>query len=389
MNDGRRALGGRRWLHGAIVIGTFAVGQGTVAYAGPSGATAISAPRMTVEAATRFAELALACVGKEYPGKIAHVLESASDVKSPRELTPSFFGCYDWHSAVHGHWLLVRLIRTFPTAPFVAKAREALAEDLAPKKIAGEVLYMGKASRMAFERPYGLAWLLQLAAELRSWDDPQAKDWATALAPLESLAATRLKDWLPKLLHPIRIGEHDQTAFSFGLIWDWSLRSGDVQMTELLRSRIGELYLGDRACPLAYEPGGQDFLSPCLAEADLVRRVLSRPEYAIWLTAFLPQVPRDGSVAWLKPADVPDRSDPKLGHLDGLNLSRAWMIEGIARALPPRDPRVRALHLTSQAHIDAALPHVTGEHYEGGHWLGTFAVYLLSTEQQEGSVWRR
>jgi len=335
-------------------------------------------PEVDAAAAGRFASLALACVHQEYPNKIAHVLQSDADVAPPRALTPAFYGCYDWHSSVHGHWLLARLARTFPDAPFAAEARAAVAESLTPEHIAGEVAYLSGAGRVSFERPYGLAWLLQLAAELREWDDPQARQWATALAPLERLASERVASWLPKLTHPIRIGEHDQTAFAFGLMLDWSRIAGDEAMRELLTRRIGELYLQDLACPLEYEPSGQDFLSPCLAEADLVRRVLAPAAFADWLTSFLPQIPRDGSESWLAPGVVTDPSDPKLAHLDGLNLSRAWMLEGIASGLPAADPRLVSLRAVAAAHRAAGLAAVTGEHYEGGHWLGSFATYLVT-----------
>lgn len=329
-------------------------------------------------AASRFARLALACVHQEYPNKIAHVLSSDADAKPPRELTPAFYGCYDWHSSVHGHWLLARLARTFPEAPFAAEARAALAESLTPEHVAAEVAYLSGKGRVSFERPYGLAWLLQLAAELREWRDPQAQRWAETLAPLERAAAERIGEWLPKLTHPIRIGEHDQTAFAFGLILGWSRAAGDDAMRALLERRVRELYLGDRDCPLAYEPSGQDFLSPCLAEADLVRRVLAPVDFAAWLGRFLPQIPRDGSTAWLAPGIVTDPTDPKLAHLDGLNLSRAWMLEGIAAGLPPADPRLAALGATAAAHRTVGLAAVTGEHYEGGHWLGSFATYLVT-----------
>ena len=329
-------------------------------------------------AAQRFADLALACVHKEYPNKIAHVLASDADVKPPRELTPAFCGCFDWHSAVHGHWLLVRLARSFPDAPFAAKARAALAASLSPAHIAAEVAYLGGAGRSDFERPYGLAWLLQLAAELRGWDDPQARELAAALAPLERTAAARFASWLPQLSRPVRSGEHSQTAFALGLVLDWARATGDGAMAALVERRSRDYYLGDRDCPMAYEPSGQDFLSPCLAEADLMRRVLPQPAFAAWLGAFLPRLPLDGSAAWLEPAVVTDPGDGKLAHLDGLNLSRAWMLEGIASGLPPADPRVAALRAAAASHRGSGLAAVTGEHYEGGHWLGSFAVYLVT-----------
>ncbi len=330
------------------------------------------------QAAARFARLTLECVHREYPNKIAHVLASDADVRPPRELTPAFFGCYDWHSAVHGHWLLARVARLFPDEPFVAPARAELARSLTSEHIASEVAYLRGEGRTSFERPYGLAWLLQLAAELRRWEDPQARAWAAALAPLETEAASRLKLWLPKLRYPIREGEHDQTAFAFGLVWDWAQLAGDAEMQRLLREKAQQFYSRDRACPLSYEPSGQDFLSPCLAEADFMRRVLEPRAFAQWLAEFLPQIPRDGSTEWLPPAEVTDRSDPKLAHLDGLNLSRAWMLEGVARGLPRGDRRIRALRTTGSQHRDASLGAVTSEHYVGSHWLGTFALYLES-----------
>jgi hypothetical protein len=329
-------------------------------------------------AAERFAHLALECLHQEYPNKIAHTLAGYGDAQTPRALHPAFYGCYDWHSDVHGHWLLVRLVRQFPAAPFAQPARAELARSLTPESLAAEAAYLLRADRASFERPYGLAWLLKLAAELRAWKDPQAAEWARAIAPLESAAATRIKTWLPDLAYPIRIGEHDQTAFAFGLIWDWAAVADDAQMRTLLGDAARRFYLADRGCPLGYEPSGHDFLSPCLAEADFMRRVLTRADFARWLRAALPGIPRNGHREWLKPAIVTNRADPKLAHLDGLNLSRAWMLEGIAQALPAKDPRTAALRNAAAAHRAAALPEVTGEHYEGGHWLGTFAVYLTT-----------
>jgi hypothetical protein len=305
-------------------------------------------------------------------------MDSDADARPPHELMPAFYGCYDWHSDVHGHWLLVRLLRLFPDAPFAPKAQSELALSLTPQAIAGEVAYFKRADRASFERPYGIAWLLQLSGELRAWTDPQAQAWSSALRELEGEAASRLKAWVPKLHYPIRVGEHDQTAFSFGLIWDWAGIAVDSQMRALLSDAARRFYLHDRNCPLNYEPSGEDFLSPCLAEADFMRRVLDADEFRLWLSGFLPGIPRSTGSAWLRPAVVTDRSDPKLAHIDGLNLSRAWMLEGIAHALRASDRRVPVLLETAKQHRDAALPAVTGEHYEGGHWLGTFAVYLTT-----------
>ena len=355
-------------------------------------ATAATSPAGSLDAAAgaRFAGLALDCLHQEYPNHLSHTLNSAADARPPHELTPAFYGCLDWHSDVHGHWLLVRLLRLFPDAPFAAQARAEIAHSLTPPNIAAEVAYLHAEGRSSFERPYGLAWLLRLAAELHQWDDAEARAWSETLAPLETEAAARLASWLAKLHYPIRIGEHDQTAFSFGLVWDWAAVSGDARMRSLLTDAAARFYRHDRHCPLAYEPSGEDFLSPCLAEADFMRRVLAPPDFARWLSGFLPQIPRVQAAPaaaapparppppWLAPGVVTDRADPKLAHIDGLNLSRAWMLEGIAHGLPAHDARIPALLASAAQHAQASLPAVTGEHYEGGHWLGTYAVYLTS-----------
>jgi hypothetical protein len=335
-------------------------------------------PELNEEAAARFARLALDCVHREYPNKISHVMNGDADIEPPHTLTPAFYGCLDWHSAVHGHWLLVRLTREFPQAAFAAEARAALDRTLTPENIAGDVAYLAAPGRSSFERPYGLAWLLQLASELRRWDDPDARRWSAALAPLEAAAAASIKSWLPDLRYPIRVGDHPQTAFSFGLIWDWAATAHDDDMRTLLAAKAKQFYLKDNKCPMAYEPSGEDFLSPCLGEADFMRRVLEPKVFARWLYKFMPGIPAESSASWLAPAIVTDRSDPKLAHLDGLNLSRAWMLEGIAHGLPSRDRRIPALHAAAANHASAALIAVTSDHYEGSHWLGTFAVYLTT-----------
>ncbi|MDH5177254.1 MAG: DUF2891 domain-containing protein [Gammaproteobacteria bacterium] len=359
----------RRWFRPlALVAMVFA-----------TSAAAGAAPALDEAAAGRFAQLALHCVHLEYPNKIAHTLASDADVRPPRSLSPAFYGCYDWHSSVHGHWLLARLAQQFPTAPFAADARAALAQSLTPANIAGELAYFQAAGRASYERPYGLAWLLQLATELRTWDDPQARAWAQTLAPLEQEAARRLRVWLPKLQYPIRVGEHSQTAFAFGLVRDWASVTRDAEMLQLIDAKSRAFYGADRNCPLAYEPSGEDFLSPCLAEADLMRRVLPARDFGEWLRHFLPHTPtRASAQPWLAPGIVTDRTDPKLAHIDGLNLSRSWMLLGIAAGLPQGDRRIPALQAAAETHAAAALPAVTGEHYEGGHWLGTFAVYLTT-----------
>jgi len=322
--------------------------------------------------AARFARLALDCVHQEYPNKIAHAMNSDADLKPPRELTPAFYGCYDWHSSVHGHWLLIRLARLFPQAPFAADARRAVAQSLTPAHISQEVAYLTTKGRSSFERPYGLAWLLQLAAELKEWDDPDARQWSAALRPLEEAATAVITSWLPKLDHPIRTGEHNNTAFAMGLMLDYARITGHPGFGKLVEQRVRDFYIKDKNCPLAYEPSGEDFLSPCLAEADVVRRVLPQADFAAWFPAFLPSVE-------LEPTRVVDVTDGKLYHLAGLNLSRAWMLEGIVSELPQADPRRKHLTALAGRLRQAGIESIRAEHYEGGHWLGSFAVYLVSS----------
>jgi hypothetical protein len=344
------------------------------------GATAAAEePGMEASTVENFAGLALSCIHQEYPNKIGHVMQSDDDVAPPRELTPAFYGCFDWHSSVHGHWMLTRLAKLYPDAEFTVEARAGLDQSLSAERLAGDAVYLAGEGRASFERPYGLAWLLCLAEELHTWDDDeQAQQWSQNLAPLEAEAANRIRAWLPKLYYPIRTGEHSQTAFAFGLILDWAEAVDDEEMLTLVKGTSLRFYLEDRACPLSYEPSGQDFLSPCIAEADLMRRILPPKQFATWLDDFLPQIPTDGGADWLPIGVVTDRADGKLAHLDGLNLSRAWMLEGILAGLPEDDARRAALRASADAHSASGLASVTGEHYEGGHWLGSFATYLVT-----------
>lgn len=323
-----------------------------------------------VEAA-RFAKLALACVHKEYPNKIAHSMNSDADVKPPRELTPSFYGCYDWHSSVHGHWLLARLARLFPDADFAPEARRALAKSITPENIAQEVRYLNAEGRTSFERPYGLAWFLQLVAELAEWDDIQAREWRATLRPLEMAVTSKVSDWLPKLQHPVRTGEHNNTAFALGLMLDYTRITGNKEFEALLASRARDYYFADRNCPVAYEPSGEDFLSPCLAEADAMRRVLAQTEFTEWFSGFIPKLDFEST-------RVSDVTDGKLYHLAGLNLSRAWMLNGILSRFQGAGQRRAQLASLSASLRRAGLESIRGEHYEGGHWLGSFAVYLVT-----------
>ncbi|MEM1148242.1 MAG: DUF2891 domain-containing protein [Pseudomonadota bacterium] len=326
----------------------------------------------------RFAILALDCVHREYPNKISHVLQSSQDAKPPRELTPIFYGCFDWHSSVHGHWLLSRILSTQPESVLSADIRAALAQSFTEEKLAGELAYYTAPGRASFERPYGLAWYLQLIAELEESEDPQLTQWRDVLRPLEEAIVAQILDWLPKLSYPIRLGTHNQSAFAFGLMLDYARTVGHAPLERALVETSMAFYQRDVNCPLAYEPSGEDFLSPCFMEADLMRRVLSQADFADWLSLFLPDIPLDGASDWLAPGIVLDPSDGKLVHLDGVNLSRAWALEGIASALPSDDARIAALQAAADLHREVGIAAVSDEHYSGSHWLASFATYLTT-----------
>lgn len=341
--------------------------------------TAVAIPQARPDAVNdRFARLALTCVHKEYPNKISHVLNDAGDAQTPARLTPAFYGCFDWHSSVHGHWLLVRILKTDPGSPMKPAILTALDRSFTKENIAAELAYLDGEGRKGFERPYGTAWLLQLVAELDESDDPKLKAWRETLRPLEERIVKETADWLPKLAYPIRLGTHNQSAFAFGLMIDYARQVRNEALEKQLADKALEFHRGDVDCPLAYEPSGEDFLSPCLMEADLMRRVMPQADYAAWLAKFLPQIPKDGSADWLAPGEVRDPSDGKLVHLDGVNLSRAWAMEGIASALPKGDARIPALLAASKAHATSGLAAVSDKNYEGSHWLGSFATYLTT-----------
>lgn len=322
----------------------------------------------------KFAQLALECILREYPNCNQYFCEGESEVKPPHQLTPAFYGCLDWHSAVHNHWLLIRLLRWYPDGEFCAAATEAIAQNLTPENISVEAAYLQR--KPNFEVPYGLAWLLQLTTELREWQDARAKEWLGILQPLEEVVQTNLYKWLYPLTAPARIGTHRQTAFALGLIWDWAKTMDNSEFMLLVEKKGRFFYLGDRQYPWQIEPLGYDFLSPCLAEADLMRRLLPPVEFAQWLSHFLPDLSK--SDRSFEPAPVSEPGDYQQSHLDGLNVSRAWMLEGIIWGLPEEDDRREFLQTKAQLHRQMGLAAVTDEHYAGSHWLGSFAVYLVT-----------
>jgi len=334
---------------------------------------------MKPEQASAFARLALKGLHKEYPSKPADVLNSEADVKSPRAMHPAFYGCFDWHSSVHGHWMLVRLLRLFPDLPERKEIRAALAADLTAKNLQAEADYFKQPNRRSFERTYGWAWLLKLAEELHGWDDADGREWSRNLQPLVDTIVEHYLAFLPKQTYPIRTGVHPNTAFGLAFALDYARAVDNKRLRELVEERSRTYYGKDAAIPAAWEPDGADFFSPSLMEADLMRRVLSPTDFRAWLPRFLPDLAKGEPKTLFEPAKVTDRTDPQLVHLDGLNLSRAWCMRSIAGALPKDDPARKVLAESAQRHAEAALRHVASGDYAGEHWLASFAVYLLST----------
>lgn len=329
--------------------------------------------------ASHFAQLALKCVTKEYPNKPDHVINDTSEVRNPRALHPAFYGCFDWHSSVHGHWMLVHLLRIFPKLPEAKEIRTALNQNLNAENLSVETAYLDQPNRQSFERTYGWAWLLKLAEELHQWDDPDGKQWSRNLHPLAEALAKRYISFLPKQTYPIRTGVHPNTAFGLAFAMDYAKEKSDRKLEEMIAERSRTYFGADVNYPAAWEPGGEDFFSPALMEADLMRRVMKPAEFQEWFHRFLPGVAREEPKGLLNPAMVTDRTDPKLVHLDGLNLSRAWCMRSIASALPLTDPARRILSESANRHAHDALAHVASGDYAGEHWLASFAVYMLST----------
>jgi Protein of unknown function (DUF2891) len=325
--------------------------------------------------ASRLAGLALAHVGREYPNKLDHVLNGPEDLAPPSVLHPIFYGSFDWHSNVHGYWLLATLYRQFGGLGEGARIRVLFDAQFTADKVQREVAYLRQPSRGTFERPYGWAWLLMLAAELARHEQPEARAWRDALFPLAREFADRFRDFLPKATYPIRAGTHFNTAFALSLALEFAAMYEDDELAATLRAKARAWYSGDRDCQ-AWEPGGDDFLSPALMEADCMRRMLQPDEWSRWMDAFLPRVAMREPRSIFLPADVSDRSDGKIAHLDGLNLSRAWNWRCIARSWRSDDPR-RALALrVADEHVAASLPHVADD-YAGAHWLATYALLAI------------
>ncbi len=332
---------------------------------------------MTEEQAAGFVKLALAGIDREYPNKTQHVTTGLDDLKTPRAMHPVFYGHFDWHSSVHGHWMLVRLLKKFPAAPFAGEVRALLARRFTAAGLLAETAYFQSKENRSFERMYGWAWALRLALELRTWDDPDGRAWAKCFQPLEKEIRSLATDYLPKLDWPVRCGFHPESAFPLGQMLDYARGTGDREFERLLLEKARGFYGNDRNYPTAYEPSGNDFFSPGLNVADLMRRVLPADEFGAWLTAYFPDLAAGKAGNLLTPVTVSDPTDGHLIHLAGLNLTRAWTMRGVASALPDGDLRRTVLGDAAAKHAAAGLSRVASGHYEGEHWLASFAVYLL------------
>jgi len=327
---------------------------------------------MLIDDIEGFVKLALDGIRRHYPYHFSFVFRGEERPGLPSEVHPVFCGCYDWHSAVHGHWLLAKALSLPISSPLRQRCLSTLDSQLQPAPLLVERSYL--LSRPSFERPYGLAWLLALSGEIRSIPEERAAAWSSALAPVESVALTHLVEWLPKLSSPIRTGTHNQTAFALSLMWDWSLASDRPDIRDLLTKEARRLYGEDRDYPLHLEPSGEDFLSPSLSSTSLMSRVLPPHEFQIWLRRVIPKLQ---SASALIPATVTDPEDGRLAHLDGLNLSRAWMLRDLIAAQPEDESEMQSLRSSADAHREAGLGSISLNHYSGAHWLGTFATYLL------------
>ncbi|WP_255785032.1 DUF2891 domain-containing protein [Membranihabitans maritimus] len=326
--------------------------------------------KLTLEEANRLSRLPLHCMQVEYPNKLSQVLSDSTGLKSPRELHPAFYGCFDWHSSVHGHWMLVRLLKEFPDIDDHKSIKAKLYQNISRENILSELSYFRKDPN--YERTYGWAWLLKLAEELHTWESPFAKGLEKNLQPLTDYIVQRYLEFLPKLHYPIRVGEHSNTAFGMSFALDFAQTTGHAPLKDLISQRARDFYINDQSCPIDWEPSGFDFLSPCLEEANIMKKVLSNEEFSEWIQSFLPQLSQSDFI--LQPGIVSDRSDGKLVHLDGVNFSRAWCLYNISEEMEG----LEHLKTLANSHISYSLPHIVDNNYEGTHWLASFAVYALN-----------
>jgi hypothetical protein len=332
--------------------------------------------KLTDDQVVMFAELALKNIQTEYPNKPSNVVVDEASVRTPKEMHPAFYGCFDWHSSVHGHWMLVKLLKNFPGNSAEKRIREKLNQNLTAENLKAELAYFNEKQHKSFERTYGWAWYLKLAAELETWEDEDGKRWRGYLSGLEKLIVQRTEVYLPKLSYPVRTGIHPDTGFGLALILDYARTVGNSSLDKAIVRRARDFYLNDTDYPTKYEPSGQDFFSSCLNEADLMRRVLPQEEFLKWFDAYLPTLSDGDGGNLLTPVKVSDVTDGYIVHLAGLDLSRAWCMQGIVDSLPEDDSRVPLLKKSIAAHAKTGYEYVFSGHYEGDHWLATFAIYL-------------
>lgn len=334
-------------------------------------------PTLDLAEANRLAQLPLHCMDTEYPNKLNQTIGGDEDLQSPKALHPAFYGCFDWHSAVHGHWSLVSLLKQFPELDNKELIIEKLKTNMSKANILAEVEYFYGKHNTSYERTYGWAWLLKLAEELHTWGDPLARELETNLQPLTDLLVQKYIEFLPKLNYPIRVGEHTNTAFGLTFAYDYAKTVGHTQLLQMIEQRARDFYMNDEGCPISWEPSGFDFLSPCLEEAAIMKRVLAKEEFKTWVSKFLPQLLDENfDIATGK---VSDRTDGKLVHLDGVNFSRAWSLNIIAQDID----ELGHLKNIANKHINYSLPSIVDDNYEGGHWLGSFAIYALNAASDD------
>lgn len=328
-----------------------------------------SAQNLTLSDANHLASLPIKCLQQEYPNKLGQMLIDSTEIKSPKELHPTFYGCFDWHSSVHGHWSLVYLLKKFPNLEKRDEIIQKLKINLSKQNIQSEIDYLNKKHEKSFERTYGWNWLLKLQLELETFDDPFAKELAQNLKPLSNLIIERYIEFLPKLLYPIRVGTHSNSAFGLTYAWDYAVFSNNIEFQNVIQSNAKRLYLSDKNCPFSWEPSGTDFLSPCFEEMALMQRVLSKNEFIVWLKKFAPQL--FSKKFTIETAKVSDRTDGHLVHLDGLNFSRAWNLYYLINQYPNEFSHLKKV---ADIHLNFSLPSIVDGNYEGEHWLASFAL---------------
>jgi len=331
---------------------------------------------LNLKEANKLVELPLACVNTEYPNKLGQTLASEADLKTPQELHPAFYGCFDWHSSVHAHWSLVRLLKEFPKLDKATEIKGVLQKSLSKENIQAEVAYFKVKHNDDYERTYGWAWLLKLDEELRTWDTDLGLELSKNMQPLTSLIASRFEEFLPKLNYPIRVGEHSNTAFALSFAHDYAVTSKNDNFLAIIEKRAKDYYLKDDNCPFSWEPSGFDFLSPCLEEVDIMRKVLPKAAFDLWIQDFMPDLKNKNFE--LEPGEVSDRTDGKLVHIGGLNFSRAWVLYGLTNQYPEIYGHLRTV---ADNHVSSSFSNITADGYEGGHWLSSFALYALQESQ--------